>query len=798
MRRLDHRLALPALAYLLVAVYLASPVLGSISTRFLGGETGDVYEMARHIWWYKTVAQNGEDILRQSLLGYPEGFAAVQLWAYPLQFFPFWLFAYVMPLAAAYNLGVILTFCMNGLSLFLLARRWLPTEDSFPPFLAGLVYMVFPMMQGHLFDGHLGLLVQWPLPLFIIFLFDYADYGGARRYLIALLFFLFAAMGHTMQLIYALAPFTALFMIARIYRRDYVGLARCAGMVAVGCLLLLLFLSPILASTLSASRITSAGGYLRYSIDLLGLVSPSFANPFWADIARHSAQVLGTNLGEGSSYIGVVGGVLAIVGIMRRRAARWWLFVAFAAWLLALGPVLKVYDQAFTAKIAGYDAVLPLPFALIMDLPIFELARAPGRFMFLFTAMFALLTGYGASEVWSSRLLARRHPYARMAFAILCVVLLVEDYKLFAQFPTVPAEIPHAIHHLRGRRDIRAIYNAPYDNLLAAKESMYLQTAHNKPLIAGQDTRITPVDPAKLGLLASFRPPLLNGAHADVVIVNKVRALESGQPGLLPRARQWLGEPFYEDQRYALFETPFIPDRVPKLHSTMWDGQSHVTYIYKEQPGWMELSAVLEAVNRRVHFSLNGAPLQTLQVNGRIPVSIPLPIARDGYHTFRIALDPPCPERIDTELLLCQGVTVESVDTQILTNGAIYDPVRLADGIELAGYYLPKQFGDEVAIRLWWRFEADRSNDDVRFVHVLDESGLPVTDRPDDHSFGEIAAGSEMTETLKLDTSKLSDGEYLVLTGWYELPFAIRYDVLTNVEGAQNDTIVLGAIRVRH
>jgi len=35
------------------------------------------------------------------------------------------------------------------------------------------------------------------------------------------------------------------------------------------------------------------------------------------------------------------------------------------------------------------------------------------------------------------------------------------------------------------------------------------------------------------------------------------------------------------------------------------------------------------------------------------------------------------------------------------------------------------------------------------------------------------------------------------LTGWYALPDAIRYDVLTNVEGAQDDTVVLGSIRVR-
>lgn len=789
---------LPALVYLLVSLYLLASTLGTFSTRFIGSDSGDVYEMARHIWWYKTALQNGHDVFQHDLLGHPEGFPAIQLWAHPLQFFPCWLFAFFMPLAAAYNLGIILTMALNGCAMYLLARRRLATNQRFPAFLAGLVFMLFPAIQGHLFGGHFGLLTQWQLPIFIILLFDYADYGGTGRYLGAVLFFLLCAMGHSMLVIFLLAPLSLMFLLARWYRRDYVGLARLAAVAALGCALLLLFLSPILAESLRDSALSAVGGYVRYSIDLLGVVTPSFANPFWRDIAAHAPAVLGTNLAEGASYLGLAAGSLALLGIFARREARWWLLVALAAWLLALGPVLKIYDQAVTANIAGYEAVVPLPYALLMKLPFFELARTPGRFMLLAAPMFAMLAGFGAATICSSRFILRRHEYTRAALAFVAIVLIVEDYRLFGEFPTVPAEIAPEIHDLRGRRDIRAIYNAPHDHLLAAKEAMYLQTAHGKPLIGGHDTRVTPVDPARLELLASFRPPLLNEADADVVIINKNRAIENDQPELLPRARQWLGEPFFEDSRFAIFETPFIPEQTPKLHATRWDGQSHVTYIYKRQPGWMEFSAILEASDRRVHLSLNGAPLETLEVRGRIPISIPLPIASSGYHTFRIALDPPCPERADADLLRCQGVTIDSVDTRILTNGAIYNPIRIADGIELAGYYLPKQIEEEVAIRLWWRFDSDRSNDDVRFVHILDSNGLPVSNRPDDRSFGAMPGGSELTETLKLDTSALAEGEYRVLTGWYELPFAIRYDVLSNVDGAQDDTIVLGSIRVRH
>ena len=56
---------------------------------------------------------------------------------------------------------------------------------------------------------------------------------------------------------------------------------------------------------------------------------------------------------------------------------------------------------------------------------------------------------------------------------------------------------------------------------------------------------------------------------------------------------------------------------------------------------------------------------------------------------------------------------------------------------------------------------------------------------------------SELTETVSLDRNLLEAGEYRVLTGWYQLPQAIRYDVLTEVEGAQDDTVVLGTILIR-
>lgn len=794
-RRIPRHHILSYLTYLLVALHLCAPILTSLSTRFLGGDTSDAYEAARHIWWFKTALTNGADVFWHSSLGYPDGFAVVQLWANPLQFFPAWLFALVMPLAMAYNAAILLTMALNGWAMHLLAGRRLAHEHRAPAWTAGLVFMVFPIFQGHLFAGHIGLMAQWPLPLFLLCLFEYADGGGGRRFLGALLFFLLACMGHTLQIIYALMPLTALFALARLHRRDFIGAARAAWVGALGTGLLFLFLSPILGETLQTPQYTEAGGFVRYSIDLLGLVSPSFENPFWSGIAAHSQAALGSNLGEGASYIGLVGGGLALIGVLSKRRTRWWLLVACTAWLLALGPLLKVFDQPLALSIASYDVIAPLPYALAVNLPVFELARTPGRFMFLFALAIAMLAGYGMAALWSSGLIARRNRYLRYGFALAAAVLLYADYQFFDGFPTVPADIPQAIHDLNARGDIRAIYNAPYNHLLAAKEALYLQTAHGKPLIAGQDTRQTPVDPAKLALLADFQPPLLDEAGVDVVILNKVRASEIRQlDALSQRARSRLGEPFYENGRFALFENPVASAPLEAVYWVASDEEPHVTYIYKERPGWLAYRAVLRAANRRVHLLLNDVRLQTQVINGEAEVSLPLPIARRGYHTFRIALDPPCPERIDSAVLLCRDAAIADAELDALTDGPIYDPIRMEGGIELAAYHMPAQFAETFPIHFWWRFADERSANDVRFIHVLDDNHRLMTQ--DDTSFGHVAAASERAETVTLNLRALPPGDYQVLAGWYALPDAIRYDVLTNVAGSQDNTIALGTIRV--
>ena len=107
---------------------------------------------------------------------------------------------------------------------------------------------------------------------------------------------------------------------------------------------------------------------------------------------------------------------------------------------------------------------------------------------------------------------------------------------------------------------------------------------------------------------------------------------------------------------------------------------------------------------------------------------------------------------------------------------------------------MPEDIEDELVIHLWWSFDSPRTFNDQRFVHILNEERVLM--RQDDIPFGAVQAGSDHLETVRLDIYGFEPGEYLVLTGWYALPDMVRYDVLTNVAGAQDSTIELGAFTV--
>jgi hypothetical protein len=789
------------LLFLGIALLVTFPAILNLSSQVMGGTTGDNFEMLRNIWWFKFALQTGQPLYYQSYFAYPEGFSGIILAANQLQFLPAYLFAFVMPLTLAYNLTIWLTMALNGWAMYWLARDLLGENNEVPAIVAGIVFMTAPTFQGHLFEGHAGLMVQWAMPLLIwgLWRLVHAENKIKRLTLFSIIMFNLTPSGHMLQVFYALMPIIGVFLLGLVYRKDWRGIRRVLTVCVLASAFMLVFLLPMIQETLQTSSYTEAGGVVRYSADLLSLVSPSFFHPMWSWLP-YTRDVLGVNLGEGSAYLGVFGIVLIALAVWKQRESRWWLLLGAMAWVLSLGSLLKVLNQPLQIDLGDYQTYVPMPWALVQDVTGFSLARTPGRFNFVIALAVAMLVGYGISVLWQWGITRKLQRQIQYGAVVLLVLGMLWDTQFFFPLPTRSTDIPQAVYDLANRDDVRAIFSVPWNNLLAAKDTLLLQTAHQRPLIAGQITRETPVNPAKLNILQNtMSPSLLRLEGADVVIFHKDRAREMGDVlfnRLNAQLSSW-GTLIYEDEQIAIYNVP-QPLGEPAPYLLTEDGGEfntrYVTDFYMPSVGWVDFSAVVGADNRDVTLWVNNIPLHRWAVQGEIPIRVPIPIVSAGYYRVEMRLDDPCPNNYPT-VLTCRGLSIRNSDLDFSDVNINRPIVPFERGVTLQAV-TATNVNNQLQVRLWWQFDEPMSNErDVRFVHVLNERGEVVLQN--DSTLGTIPANEEWAETVIFSLQSLPEGTYTVRTGWYTFPDIVRFRVLDETApGAQDRAIDIAEIEI--
>jgi len=761
--------------YLALAGLITWPLLTVIGTRFIGHPFGDSYEYAHHIWWIKHALQTGQPVFYQPLLGYPDGLSALWLWAVPLQSFPAWLFAFVLPLPAAFNLSILLRLALNGWSMYVLVRHL--TGRTGPALLAGAIFMTFPTFQGQLAAGHTGLLALWPVPLYIhaLLRLQANDTGApARRVMLTALLFAVSLWGSILLLIYLVGPVTLLMLLLPLLRRDWRALARSAAAVMLGGLIALIFIGPFISEP-GASMQMREGGDVLYSADLLTLVTPSFYHPLFTHLP-YTHHILGIDPFERMGYAGIAAGLLALVGVWRRRLARRWLALALAAWILSLGPLLKVLNTVVSIDLGEQVTYGTLPRLLFQDVPLISLARTPARFNFVVALALTIMAGYGAAVLWD-RLKRRRW----LVFAALLAVIVFE-YQSFWPFPTISGTVPEPVQVLAHHDDVRAVFNLPWQHLLAQKDGMFLQTGHHQPIIAGHITRRTPVSPAKLTVLQdTLDPALLDREGVDILILHKEWAEDAAtMQAALP------GDLLYEDARIAVYEVP-PPGREPQFTPLAPDAaalETHLeSYLFAPEPGWTTLSGRLQTEGRDVALLLDSQRVREWRGMDTVVLDVPVPVVA-GYHTLTLAVEPPCPQHFPAALR-CRSVRVDELAFGAFVPDAPAEVVPFERDVELAGYRVD---ADRRAVWLWWRFGEHLTENDIRFVHVVDTAGGLVAQ--DDHSLGTRPAGDGWAEQIAFPD--LPAGTYAVYTGWYTYPDLTHFSVRADVPGAADGRVYLG------
>ncbi|MFZ4815293.1 MAG: hypothetical protein ACOYL5_12210 [Phototrophicaceae bacterium] len=792
---------------ILLALVVTYPLITVIHSEYLGDRTTDSYEYARHIWWINYALDNGLPVIDQPYLGYPDGLDGAWIWGNPFQSFPAVVFARFMPLVLAFNLSVLVHLTLNGWAAYWLA--WRLTRHLPAALLGGTIFALYPTLQGHLIAGHVGLVTLWGLPLYAVGLLALASPvsqrgrgfrgGVAPTVILTALALLASVLGNNVLLIYGVLPIAAWYGLTCLFSRNWGGLWRGIIASAIGGALALIFILPV-ALEQTRSNGADTRGDLNYSADLLAFAAPSFYNPLFSDL-EYSRRILGEidNI-EGTAYIGVIAALLALVAVWHVPKARRWFYLALGAWVLSLGAILKINDEFAYLSFDNYWTAIPLPWALLGELPVLDIARTAGRFNYIVGLALAMLATYGWA--WIITRLRGRSWFSVGYIVPLQLMLIVGiAFEYQVSWRGWMPYTPHAIDlqaieisQLSNDPSVRAVFNIPHYHPIVAKDGLLLQTRHHKPLIAGYVTRQTPVSTAKLVLLqTTLDPALLYEAGADVVILS--REWDDPEGVLEAFARQQLGEPFHDSARLLAWRVP-PPTEAPAF-TVIPAADERFTerarlFLYAPQDGWLTYQTALTGAQQPVTLALDGQTIQTWFVDGLQTVDERVAVTA-GYHELSLHIPGGCPVSF-TPALICTSVEMRGTQALDYTPSQPA-PISFGNGITLQASEIRRtpNGASAVQINLAWAFDeaipADRL---VRFVHILDADGQPISQH--DSGLGAFAAGDVTFDSLTVDLTDAPD-DVRVYVGWYTYPEIARLPVLTpNVLGGQDGWVQLNAI----
>jgi hypothetical protein len=226
----------------------------------------------------------------------------------------------------------------------------------------------------------------------------------------------------------------------------------------------------------------------NYSANLAGFVIPEpNRTPLYSNVfAGLSARLTKGSDGR-ETFIGFPVLLFAIVGLialkdtMLRVAAA----VSLAFLILSLGPTLKVF---------GSESGVPMPYALLMKLPPFDLGRTPIRFVII--AIFFLTIIAGAGLTWTQKTLQAAKG-SKVASAILLLVFMWTVAEAYWPFPRQMPFQPPA--------ELAQIVDGPVLNLPASRFDGYaalLQVFHHQPIATGYISRFSEEQVAQVESLA--------------------------------------------------------------------------------------------------------------------------------------------------------------------------------------------------------------------------------------------------------------------------------------------------------
>lgn len=472
--------------YTILTLMMTYPV--AFKTGYLPGE-GDVFWYSWAFWWFKKALIEHVNPFFTDYIFYPNGVKLIfgGMEPFVIILVPMQL---VFGLITSYKIWILFSFVMAGYGTYLLIKYL--TGDIQAAFISGLIFMFSPYHFARML-GHANLVsIEW-IPFYVLSLIKTINENKNSNAIYAAFFLFLTAITSYYYLIYLLF-FTLLIFLY--YLRIDKQLILEKNTLQRICIMIIFFgvifspLAYILLTEIlnSGTNYMYVGGSVFHSADLLGFFIPSQFHPVFKELFGPIYKNFTGGWAEYTVFAGYTVLFLALFAILKikTKEIKFWVLSTVIFFILSLGPVLHINGVLNIPVEKGYSVLIPLPYLLLMRIPIVSITRVPSRWDVLVMLSLAVLAGYGLNYILKrfkgkfSNKISQKN-----ALVIVFSSLILFEF-LAVPFPMSSMKVPEFYYQLKNESEDYAIIEIPDINI---SHYMYYQTVHGKKLVNGQVAR---------------------------------------------------------------------------------------------------------------------------------------------------------------------------------------------------------------------------------------------------------------------------------------------------------------------
>lgn len=485
--------SLVGIAYTFLTAILTYPVLFKIKTD-IPGTAADSFQWMRILWYTKVAIQNPNltSLTHDNLLFYPNGIDSTPFSSAFNQIL-YVLMSPFLELHVIYTLLWLLTFIIGAIGSYLLVKYL--TDNKYAAFIAGIIFAFSPyhFSRGLYFFGAAN--VEW-FPFCALFLMKTVKEGGTKNSVLAGIFFILVAMSDLQYMLF-MGIFTGFvflydFFINIRFKNNFIySLKEIIKKYVIFGLVSFLGILPLTINEISIAL--SKENFLKPNVndipklsnDVMSFFLPSNLHPLLGQFTSELYSNLPSWPAERVNYIGYIVLVLSAFAFLKSRRKpdiKFWLISTAFFTIVSLGPIVHFNGgSTFT----DLNLKIQLPYQLLSNtIPFLKNCRTVGRFFVLASLGYAVLGGYGFSE-----LLKYKPDRKKLLFSIVGVILIFE--YLCIPYPTSQVNVPDFYNTISNDTDNYALLEIPQNANAGymAFEYLYYQTVHNKSLVGGYAAR---------------------------------------------------------------------------------------------------------------------------------------------------------------------------------------------------------------------------------------------------------------------------------------------------------------------